>query len=532
MNESTTRWGRGIRAVTALAAALALVWVAAAPAQLVQDNSRLTGSGNPESSTRQATETVQVALGKSHVLELGESVGTVSIGDPDVADVMVMRARQIYVLGKALGTTNVVLWDNADRVIGVLNVEVSHDLETLKASLHEMLPNESIEVRSSQRGLVVSGDVSTTERMDAALRLVRTYAGGDEGDDQRVLNMMEVGGAQQVMLDVKVAEVSRSLIKRMGINFNAFNSGAPWKIGAVQGGASFPDAEFAGQGLGAERLPVFGDSTPIGPVVQEFSPATASIEDTGIFGSYMSGDFLFNMVIDAAQREGVAKILAEPNLTTLSGQEAHFLAGGEFPIPVPQDLGRVTIEHKEFGVGLRFIPLVLDSGRINLKVDVSVSDLVTEGSISIGLGEEISRQFFVPALATRGASSTVEMGHGQTIAIAGMINESLRDQVDKFPGLGDLPIVGRLFRSDEFVKDQTELVIFVTPRLARPIEQEQARLPTGSFVAPNDLMFYLLGRVPPRTGFERPDDGDRDDAADAVSNNRNGGAEGRFGHDL
>ncbi len=506
-----------------------------------------TGSALPQTATRGADEgrwhagtgslawdnnarTVEVAANKSRVFQFQRPIRVVSVGNPDVADVLVMRARQIYILGKQVGTTNVVLWDEGQRVEAILNIVVTHDLETLKASLHQMLPGESIEVRSAQGNLVLSGRVSNAARMDAALRLARSFAGGE---DQRVLNMMEVGGAQQVMLDVKVAEVSRTLIKRMGIQFNVFNSGAPWKIGAVQGGASFPDAVFQGSGLGAERLPVFGDGTPIGPVVREFAPAPGNIENTGIFGSYQSGDFLFNMIIDAAQREGVAKILAEPNLTTLSGQEAHFLAGGEFPIPVPQDLGRVTIEHKEFGVGLRFLPVVLDSGQINLKVDVSVSDLVPEGGLTVGLGEGVSRQFFVPALVKRSASSNIELGHGQTIAIAGMINESVRDTVDKFPGLGDLPILGLLFRSQDFVKDQTELVIFVTPRLAQPMTPDQARLPTGSFVAPSDLSFYLLGRLP-RTGAGRAGGGNSggQNTTEGVSAQRNGGTAGRFGHDL
>ncbi len=523
MNKQRTGSWMHLRLVLGVVALLTLALAMGTQARTANAETR-PGAGAMESIAQdQATRTIRVAVNKSQVLEFGYPVSVVSIGNPDVADVVVMRARQIYVLGRSLGTTNVVLWDDDNRVQGMLNVEVTHDLDTLKANLHEILPGESIEVRSAQGSLILGGAVSSTARMDAALRLANSFAAASGGGNP-VLNMMEVGGSHQVMLDVKVAEVSRTLVKRLGVQFNAFDSGSPWKIGAVQGGASFPDAVFTG----GERIPFFSHGTPIGPVIGEFAPVTPSIENTGIFASYHSGDFLFNMVIDAAEREGVAKILAEPNLTTLSGQEAHFLAGGEFPIPVPQDLGRVTIEHKEFGVGLRFLPLVLDSGQINLKVDVSVSDLTREGSIVIGVGDQAQQQFFVPALVKRSASSTVELGHGQTIAIAGMINENLRDNVEKFPGLGDLPILGLLFRSQDFAKDQTELVIFVTPRLARPITPQQARLPTGSFVAPTNLEFYLLGNEP----WHDADAGEDRQDGDALSNRRDGGTAGRFGHDM
>jgi Flp pilus assembly protein, secretin CpaC len=280
--------------------------------------------------------------------------------------------------------------------------------------------------------------------------------------------------------------------------------------------------------LDGGRTPVFGGQTPIGPVIDEIAPNTRVIEDAGIFASYQTGEYLLNAVLDAANREGVAKILAEPNLTTLTGEEAGFLAGGEFPIPVPQGDGEVTIDYKEFGVGLDFLPVVLDSGIINLKVDVAVSDLVSDNSLATGLGSNTSSAICVPALVKRSASSTLELANGQTIAIAGMLNESLRENVSKFPGLGDIPILGALFRSQEFVKEQTELVIFVTPRLARPIEPELARLPTGSFVAPSDVAFYLLGQMHGGDDSEAS----KPKKVDPLLNRRDGGTEGRFGHAL
>ncbi|MCE8015762.1 type II and III secretion system protein family protein [Halomonas sp. MCCC 1A17488] len=473
---------------------------------------------------------VAVELNKAQVLQFPRAVRVVSVGNPEIADLVVMGSRQLYVLGKSTGTTNVVLWDQSENIQGTLNVTVTHDLEALKSHLHVLLPDESIQVRSSQDGIVLSGSVSSAQRLETALQLAQRFAGGEEGT---VLNLMQVGGAQQVMLDVKVAEVSRSLVKRLEANFNVFNVGSSaFRGGAVSGGATFPDAVFEGaEGLGG-RVPVFGGGTPIGPVVDEFAPATATIEDTGIFASYLRGDYLLNLVLDAASREGVAKILAEPNLTTLTGEPARFLAGGEFPIPVPQGDGQVAIEHKEFGVGLGFLPVVLDSGTINLKVDVSVSDLVPANSLQVGVGSGVSAQFFVPALSKRSASSTLELATGQTIAIAGMLNESLRENVSKLPGLGEVPVLGALFRSQEYIKDQTELVIFVTPRLARSFSPEQVRLPTGSFVPPSDLEFYLLGsfRSLDEEGGTRPRPSSLD--LELMSSSSEGGTEGRFGHDL
>lgn len=470
---------------------------------------------------------VDVSLNKSQVLEFPRPVKILSIGNPEVADVVVVRTKQVYVLGKTLGTTNVVLWDDDEQVQGTLNVEVTHDLQTLKANLHTLLPNERVQVRSANGTIVLGGEITSAGHMDAALRLARSFAGPEkEGGPPPILNLMQVGGAQQVMLDVKVAEVSRSLIKRLDIQFDVLNiADSALKIGAVTGGATFPDALFDPGGV---RIPAIGGSrTPVGPMIDEFAPNMRSIEDAGIFASYQKEDYLINAVLDAANREGVAKILAEPNLTTLTGEEARFLAGGEFPIPVPQRDGRVTIEYKEFGVSLGFLPLVLNSGVINLQVDVAVSELTTANSVVTG-GGEASRQLFVPALIKRSANSTLELGSGQTIAIAGMLNESLREDVSKFPGLGDIPILGALFRSQEFIKEQTELVIFVTPRLARPISPEQIRLPTGSFVAPSDVEFYLLGRL-----HGKEEDSPREDKdADPLMNRNDGGTEGRFGHDF
>ena len=223
----------------------------------------------------------------------------------------------------------------------------------------------------------------------------------------------------------------------------------------------------------------------------------------------------------------MAKILAEPNLTTLSGQEATFLSGGEFPIPVPQgNLGGTTIEFKDFGIGMGFVPVVLDADRINMAIDISVSDLATENQISVGGGIQTEERFFVPALSVRRATSTVEMGDGQTIALAGLLSEKLREDVQKFPGLGDVPVLGYLFRSQKWLNEESELVIFVTPHLAQPVANDLVRLPTDAFIAPNDVEYYIMGRMEGRGPEEEAE------VIPAAMPSTQGGLEGNFGHQL
>ncbi len=219
-----------------------------------------------------------------------------------------------------------------------------------------------------------------------------------------------------------------------------------------------------------------------------------SIQDQGLFASFLTDNTLFNLAIDAAKENGLAKILAEPTLTTQTGEEAEFLSGGEYPIPVPQGDDSITIEYREFGVQLKFLPVVLGSGKINVRLNISVSELASSNTIGIRT-TETNTSFVVPALTKRSAMSTVELREGQSIAIAGLINDRLREVVTKFPGLGELPVLGALFRSNEFINNETELLIMVTPHLAKPLNGDKVRLPTDSFVEPSDLEFYLMGRL-------------------------------------
>lgn len=466
---------------------------------------------------------IQVPIYKSRVLTTRAPVKKVSVGNPEIADILVTSPTQLYLLGRALGSTNVLLWDSRNRLIDSLDLEVVHDLGGLKSKLHELLPNEEISVYSAQGALVLRGQVSSAAAMDNAVKLAKTYTAQTasivQGEGEaavaaptqslEVINLLTVGGSQQVMLEVKVAEMQRSLVKSIDVRFNAldFGSSSRWSTGGFNAG------------VGPGGIPIGFVPDPVNDGFIVLDPTSLIGSGKGFLGQFISDNFLFNLVLEAAKDNGTAKVLAEPTLTTLTGQQAEFISGGEFPIPVSDDDG-ITIEFKEFGVGVKFLPVVLDSGRINLNLNVSVSELVAANSLVVSTGEQVEgTALLVPALTKRSAQSTVELGNGQTIAIAGLISENTRDFVSRFPGLGDIPVLGHLFRSQEFVNGETELVILVTPHLAKPIDARSVRLPTEKFVEPSDVDFYLLGRTKGReVGRPVP-----------VSL---GTSEGSFGHDL
>lgn len=507
--------------------ALALFMVLALPAQA----DRSWDSVGPTPQRDQGT--IVVPLGKSRVLDLSVPAARISVANPAIADILSINDRQIYINGKELGTTNMILWDEADRVQRQIGLEVTHDLQTLKRKLHQLLPNEEIKVSSARGAIVLSGEVSSPTRLDAALRLAASF-GGDEG---AVINLLQVGGAQQVLLEVKVAEVSRSFGKQMGIDVLGLYDGGDIQIGLLRNANSGTLNRASGSSFSASSgstfSPLAGNQTFSNRANSTFSSVASAtgldLPSTGAVLELLGGNFAGTTVaLDIAQSQGLARILAEPNLTTLSGQQAEFLSGGEFPVPVPDDDGGIQIEFKQFGINLNFLPIVLGNGLISLKVNVSVSELSDEAAVVVGAAN-VSSVTAVPSLNTRGADSTVEVPSGQTIAIAGLLSESTRSSGDRYPGLGDIPVLGSLFRSQQFQKSQTELVIFVTPRLARPFNPDLVKLPTEDFVDPSDVEFYLQGRLYGRPGG----------AAPATAVERKGrlgpdksGSEGPFGHDL
>lgn len=491
-------------------------------------------------------EDFKVALNKSRVIKMRKTIKKVSMGNPNVADIVVLKGSQIYVLGKRLGTTNVQLWDSKNELVKVLDIEVTHDLYQIKKKLHDLLPNENIEVYSSQKSVILKGQVSSLANMDKAVRVAKSFAvaAGDYEDKKAkgksaeekpefVINLLTVGGSQQVMLKVTVAELERTTIKKLGIKWYASDlAGSDWRFGGVSGGGSFQDAEFIDGG----RVPITSNPPIIGPVIDEFMPNNLSIADKGIFAQFLNDDLVFAMALDAAKDNGTAKVLAEPTLTALSGEKAKFLSGGEFPIPVP-DRDGITVKFKEFGIAVEFIPVVLSNGNINLNLSVSVSELAAASSISLGTAGTALTTFFVPALTVRSTSTTVELADGQSIGLAGLISENMRGVVNKFPGLGDIPVLGHLFRSEEYEKGETELVIMVTPVLAQPMDKPLSHLPTDSFVEPSDVDFYLLGKMSgskTETGASGAGTSSirMNEPMDSRITSNSGGVDGQFGHSV
>ncbi len=464
----------------------------------------------------QSGRVVAVPHHQSTQLMISGNAKKVTLGDPTVLDILVLRSNELYLIGKKLGTTNVSVWDRSGRIIESFNVEVTHDLNTLKSKLYQFLPDENIEVHSTQDKIVLRGLVSSQQNMDVAVKVAETFAAGNAADesedkenDSPVINLLSIGGAQQVTLEVTVAEVQRSLVRTFDSNFHFFQKSGDITWGATTIGSAIDD---------------------IGPILS----GNSGVNEFGFLGSFLDSNTLFTFALDIAKQNGVAKVLAEPSLTALSGTKAEFVAGGEFPIPVPNEDG-ITIDYKEYGVTLDFIPYILSDKKINLKLNVSVSELATSGVVTYSVGNT-NAAYYIPPLTKRSAGSTLELADGQTIGIAGLLSENARNVDEGLPGVADLPVLGRLFKSEQFTSGETELVILVTPRLAKPVDRRRFTLPTDGFVSPNDVEFYLLGK-----GASLDFDNYQLDNNSNVSTQNqteyqfttgDGGTDGQFGHSL
>ena len=396
---------------------------------------------------------VLVPINMSQVIQLDGNFGEVSIGNPEIADVVPLTTSSIYVFGKQFGTTSLTVTGEQGQVMAVVDLVVSFNIDELKERLHDLVPGQSFEVRPAHDGLVLSGQVANAAALDRALAIANRYA------PDRVTNLVEVTGSQQVMLAVRFAEVERSVIKQLGFT-NAF---------AVNSG-DFDAAVITGDG----------------PSIDPPSFAIADIAAT-------IGDLSLDLLLDTLEDKGVIKTLAEPNLIALSGDSAEFLAGGEFPIPVGRDEDDdggvdVTIEFKEFGVSLSFTPTVLASDFINLELFTEVSEIDPNSSI-------LADNLVIPGLKVRRAETTVELGDGQSFAIAGLLQEDFEDAVRQFPLLGDVPVLGTLFRSTAWRTGQTELVVIVTPHLVRPVRPGSLLTPDELFDAPTQAELFLMGKT-------------------------------------
>ena len=446
-----------------LAAAMLATCAIAAPVQAQSDGYGLHAGA------------LEVAVNKSQVVTSDRPIDRALIGNDSIADIVPISERSVYVLGKGVGTTSLTLYDRLNRVIAVMDIQVGPDVESLRSQLGELMPGENVQASLSNGSIVLSGMVADAGAADRAMRIAAAYAG------ENVVNLMTVGGSQQVMLEVRFAEVSRNLGERLGSRAFLNDLGGDFSIAL-------------GSGATATGTSPFPDLS-VGSVSDAF----------GILSSaFTLGGVRIDSLLDALERRGLSKTLAEPTLVALSGERASFLAGGEFPIPVAQSSGggggdggqAITVEFKPFGVSLGFTPTVLGDNVISLIVEPEVSSLDPAAAVTVN-------GITVPGLSTRRASTTLELRDGESFAIAGLLREDHTTSTSSLPLLGSLPIIGSLFRSSEYQKGQTELMIVVTPRLVQPIRPDQVRLPTDRIDDPQpydvltDGLGYRPKRLPP-----------------------------------
>jgi pilus assembly protein CpaC len=415
-----------------------------------------------------ATEVLrQLALerGKSMFLKAGYTVKRVSVGDPGILDVVVLGATELQLVAKAVGTTNVLVWDPAGRLQAAIDVHVSSAQSQLQAELRRILEVEDVTVEATGHATVLKGSVPSAIKLEQALEVAKAYLGAES--QGKIVNLLQVGGNQEVMLKVVLAEMSRTLRREFGTNFNAL----------IETDDGLLNIASMIQGL-------TGPETPAGVI-----PISEAVN----FAAFLSGYGALEQLavfLDALDERGLGKVLAEPTLIARSGETASFLVGGEIPIPVAQGgaFGSITVEFKDFGVGLGFTPTVLAPDRIHLQVAPEVSD------VDFTLGTEVAGTV-VPGFVTRRAATAVELKDGQSFAIAGLLSDTVRELTGRYPILGDIPVLGNLFRSSMYQKGQTELVIIVTPHLVKPLGPAPHPLPTDSFIEPSALEFYVFGKL-------------------------------------
>ena len=432
-------------------------------------------SAAPKAGTFRPSQQVLLSTGEGQVVRLPSSVADVWTSNPAVADVYVSNARQINLFGKESGEATVIATAANGSVVYSANVRVSQNITSVDQMLRAAMPQADIKVLNAGQIAVLTGTVASPNEAAQAEQLVSAML--NPGVDMSkagamckvcVVNRLNTATPLQVNLRVRIAEVNRNVTKSLGINLLSRDTTSGFQFGVAQGNA------------GTFGSPAAGDT----PAVAKGFAAIAGGTTLGAAGRLFGLDLIGTL--DLAAKDGLVTILAEPNLPALSGETASFLAGGEFPVPISQSLGAVTIEYKQYGVGLAFTPIVLADGRISMRVRPEVSELSNQGSVKTG-------DFIVPALVTRRAETTVELGSGQSFMIAGLLRNSNTNDVTKAPFLGDLPILGALFRSTQYQRSETELVIIVTPYLVRPVSNQLAS-PSDGYRTPTDAQRVFLGQ--------------------------------------
>jgi pilus assembly protein CpaC len=396
-------------------------------------------------------------------------------------EIMLLSPTELFFLGRKTGSMNIVL-QGADGRCVIKDLVVTIDPATLQSTLTQLIPEETgVKVRAAENSVVLSGIVSDTIRLEQVLGIAGSYA-----DGKKIVNLMRVGAPQQVMLEVKIAEVSKTLLDKFGLNFSRL-------VTSANGGTSSVISGIIGGG--AALLGRFNPNIAGGAISGSAAGAVGNGQAaaTGNLSTISRGASLLN--IDAQKQDGIVRILAEPNIMSISGQSASFLSGGRIFIPVSQTNSTggstITLEEKEFGVGLKFTPTVLDGSRINLKLVSEVSELSQTGSPFATVNGSTA---ILPSMTTRRVDTTVQLQDGQTFAVAGLIKSNMSHAMDKFPGLGDAPVLGALFRSTEFQTDQSELMFLITPRLVKPMVGPVV-MPTDNHVVPTQGEVWLSGRT-------------------------------------
>jgi pilus assembly protein CpaC len=455
-------------AAAGLALVLCAARVSAAPSE--------TPSIRIDRSVGAATE-LALESGQNRLLVLSEEIGRVAVADPSVADLKVVTPNQLLLTAKAAGTTDLTLWNRGNDPL-VIALQVTKNLEPLRRQVKQLFPGEKVTVTGAGELVILSGEVSDVRIPERVVEVARLHA-------KQVANLITVSGNQQVQLEVRFAEVSRSGLRQIGVNL--FHKSADRDLVAGLSGRGVSPGDFLNT-LTNPTIPGAGESTghlPFGQPPDVYQPQF----NTG-FSLFLSSfpDFPFSAMLSLLQANGLAKVLAEPTLVTLSGQQAKFLAGGEIPIPLGGSFGQVQVEWKKFGILLDFTPTVIAGDTIHLDLAAEVSELDQSLAITIG-GTTI------PGLSTRQSQTTVRLGDGQSFAIAGLLSDRVRSQIEKVPLLGSIPILGTLFRSSSYRRDETELLVVVTARLAKPVAPHQLPpLPSERELNdPSDLELFLLG---------------------------------------
>ncbi len=422
-------------------------------------------------------EDLMVPVGRSELVSVSSDMTEVIVANPDIADAYVHDKRKVSVSGRALGITDVRIIGESG-VLRDITVNVGYDLPAIRKSLKEFLPHENVGVEMLNTNIVLTGSVSDALAAERAVRIVNefiepaiTRGGGDvDAADIKVMNLLEVTSGQQVMLRVRVGEIRRSALKNLGVNLQAIKSGG--------------DSLFAlGTGSGIDAFLV--DS--------QLSFGGFNVGDLDNTRGFASGSLINSngngiaAMLEALERDNLFKVLAEPNLVSLSGEESQFLAGGEFPVPVPDQDG-VAIEYKPFGVSVKFTPFVLAENRIRIAVQPEVSEINNDGALQLD-------GFFIPSLSTRRAQTVVELSPGESFMIAGLIQDELASRVDNIPGIKEVPILGALFSSVGFQREETELVLAVTPYIVDPIISADLKLPTDNFKPASMMEMFFYGAI-------------------------------------